>query len=70
MSKHRREFSPEVTRTKRLHCKISPDCYRRLCELAGEFSLGWAIDELVKTYDELCDATSNAHHSSGITKVV
>jgi hypothetical protein len=67
---NRRQYRPKATRTKRLHCTVSPDCYKRLCELAGEFSLGWAVDELIKTYDELCNATSNAQDVGEVTKVV
>jgi hypothetical protein len=44
--------------TKTLCCQISPECYSELSQFAGEFALGWAIEELVKTHKELRTAIS------------
>jgi hypothetical protein len=38
---------------KAIHCKVSLQCYSDLARLSGEFGFGWAIEELVKTYNEL-----------------
>lgn len=38
---------------KAIHCKVSLQCYSDLARLSGEFGFGWAIEELVKTSNEL-----------------
>lgn len=42
-----------------VNCKISAECKLELINLAGEMSLGWAIEDLIKRHLELRNTTAS-----------